>query len=82
MKDDEMNQTMHKKYACYLYNKQNGQRYISEEERHIFEMVGYFEDDEDWLSFIKERKAQSLDYARSLKSEPHGIWLEMCCRDG
>ena len=66
MKDDEMNQTKHNNRLATLYNEQNGQRYISEEELQIYEMVGYFEDDEDWLSFIKERKAQSLDYARPL----------------
>ena len=61
-----MNQNSQKDTLSTLLNEQNGQRYISKKEIHIYEMVGFFEDDEDWLSFIRERKAQSLDYARPL----------------
>jgi len=61
-----MNHTNHKDRLATLLNEKNGKRYISEEELNIYEMVEFFEDDEDWLSFIRERKAQSLENARPL----------------
>ena len=58
-----MKNTKHYKIPLPLQNIHNCRRYISEDEIRFYNDIGYFEDDEDWLSFIRERKAQSLDYA-------------------
>lgn len=47
-------------------NYKNSTWYVSEKERQFYEEFGYFDSEDDWLLFISERKAQSLDYARPL----------------
>ncbi|XDZ64991.1 hypothetical protein AB8880_08645 [Alphaproteobacteria bacterium LSUCC0684] len=61
-----MNNTKQRETLTTLLNDKNSERYINEEEIEIYETGGFFEDDEDWHCFIRERKAQSLDYSRPL----------------
>lgn len=40
--------------------------FIPQEELNLYDEVGLFQDETDWQDFVKERKARSLDYARSI----------------